>query len=96
MFVNQAFAKANGIQSAGATLQRGDHPLTVIGIVKDFHAGTPKEAITPLVFQLLRGNDETYVLLRVEAREVRATLQRISALWADIEPAYPIKYSFLD
>jgi len=96
VFVNETFAKANGIQTAGETLGWGGRPLTIIGIVKDFHAGTPKEAITPLVFQLLRGNDETYVLARVEARDVRATLGRISALWAGIEPAYPIQYSFLD
>lgn len=96
VFVNETFARLAGITRAGDHLDRGQSKIEVIGIVKDFHAGRPQEAITPLVFQLLNGNIPNYVLLRVDSRSVQATLRRIETLWSEIEPGYPIQYTFLD
>lgn len=96
VYVNQTFARQVGIKGAGDHLYMGQHPIEVIGIVKDFHAGPPEGAIAPLVFQLLRGNQPNYVLVRMGSRDAKNTLSRIDALWSQLEPGYPGQYLFLD
>jgi putative ABC transport system permease protein len=96
VYVNEAFARVAGLHAAGEVMDFGSNKLTVVGIVKDFHAGAPSEAIAPMVFQLLHGNSENYVLVRVQTGRVGATLTQIASVWETVEPAYPIQYTFLD
>lgn len=94
--VNETFARMVGIKKAGEFLERGKARIEVVGIVRDFPTGRPQDAVLPMVFQYLHNNPENYVLVRMDGRHVRQTLQRINAAWSDIEPGYPIQYTFLD
>ncbi len=95
LLVNEAFARKYGVK-VGQTIGHGVRQVTIIGIVRDFHIGNPEDPIEPLSFELLRGNPEDYILLRVQPAGIASTLRNIQAAWSDIEPAYPIRYSFLD
>jgi putative ABC transport system permease protein len=96
VLVNETFARMVGIKRAGEFLQHGKEQIAVVGIVRDFATGHPEQAIPPMAFTLLRNNGENYVLLRLDSRHAHETLQRISAAWSDIEPGFPIQYTFLD
>ncbi|HTJ14293.1 MAG TPA: ABC transporter permease [Dinghuibacter sp.] len=96
VLVNETFARMAGIKRAGEFLEHAKTQYEVVGIVKDFPLGHPQDAILPMIFQLLRNNGENYVLIRMDSRHAGETVQRISAAWSDIEPGYPIQYTFLD
>ncbi|TDW99720.1 ABC transporter permease [Dinghuibacter silviterrae] len=95
VYVNEAFARQAGV-TVGDFLNQGNRKIEVIGIVKDFRAGSPQAAITPLLFQLLRGNTPNYVLLQLDSRQAQATIDRLETVWPAVEPGYPCQYTFLD
>ncbi|MEI9917427.1 MAG: ABC transporter permease [Bacteroidota bacterium] len=69
----------------------------VIGVVKDYHFLSLEENIEPLFLTM----DEffgyhTKMLVRVEAGNVPASLDKVQGLWKELFPDKPFNYTFLD
>ena len=69
----------------------------VIGVVKDYHFLSLEENIEPLFLTM----DEffgyhTKMLVRVEAGNVSASLDKVQGLWKELFPDRPFDYTFLD
>jgi len=73
------------------TLKRGE----VIGVVKDFHASSLKEKITPLAMTIEPGFFYT-LTVKLEPGQAKAQLQTIEGIFTEQVPGRLFSYTFLD
>ncbi|MCE7993552.1 MAG: FtsX-like permease family protein [Roseivirga sp.] len=85
-------------EAIGEVINRGKRSeRRVIGVVRDFHHRSLKEAINPIVFYFDDVGDESaYYLLKVRANDMDVTMAGIEVLWEDVFPDNPLDYFFLD
>ena len=67
----------------------------VLGVVEDFHLQTIREEIEPIVFTH-HPFYFTDVLIRIRPEDVTGTISRIQAVWQEVDPLYPLAFTFLD
>jgi len=69
----------------------------VIGVVKDYHFLSLEENIEPLFLTMDRFfGYHTKMLVRIEAGNVPASLDKVHRLWKELFPDKPFDYTFLD
>lgn len=68
---------------------------TIVGVVKDFHFTSLKEAIGPLVISTKNG-DRRLALIKLKTADIPAAMERIKKIYAGAAPGYPFEYNFLD
>ncbi|KAA0227538.1 FtsX-like permease family protein [candidate division KSB1 bacterium] len=66
----------------------------VVGVVRDFHFSSLKEAIDPL-FISMRPFANVFAL-KVDTTNLQTTLAVVQKHWEAISPAYPFEFTFLD
>jgi len=67
----------------------------VLGVMEDFHLQSIREEIEPIVFM----HNPLYftdILIRIKPEEVPDTIARIREVWREVDPLYPLAYTFLD
>jgi putative ABC transport system permease protein len=99
LLVNEAAAKAFGwTEAEGHRLRHsfddGAESYPVIGIVRNFHYQSMRQAVQPLVLQL--GDVNTLIYVRAEPGAAPQVLDGLRAAWADVKPSEPLPYAFLD
>ncbi len=68
---------------------------TVIGMIKDFHYSSLRDAIQPMnLFLSLNAN--RYISVNIQNQDIPGTLASIEDTWNKINPNYPVDYYFLD
>jgi ABC-type antimicrobial peptide transport system permease subunit len=100
--INEAAAKANGWNDAREAVgQRlyyvGNFPVTVAGVVKDFHFGSMKGGIVPMVFTHPELN-KLYRLfaLRIKPGNISGSIEALQKKWASLLPGAAFEYKFMD
>ncbi len=73
-------------------------PVTVIGVVKDFHFQSLHHRIRSLgmVYGIDKGWGINYISIRLKTDDIRTVIQYIENTWKAVNPALPFDYSFLD
>ncbi|MEO9966626.1 MAG: ABC transporter permease [Reichenbachiella sp.] len=72
-------------------------PMTIIGVVKDYHIESLHKRIEPVMLRLMPGNWEGYVTVKLSnTHNVRETLQYIEKTWFDHSYNKPFQYFFFD
>lgn len=66
---------------------RAWHP--VAGVVRDFHFESLREEIRPLILAPQDQPSVSYVSVKVQSGDLRATIDRIGATWGQLAPGYP-------
>lgn len=66
----------------------------VIGVVKDYHQNSLYDVIEPLII-ILRVNNGN-VLVKTKEGDVRESIAAIEKTWTEVNPGYPMDYTFLD
>ena len=69
-------------------------PGRVIGVVRDFHLRTIHEEIEPAA--IMTSTYHIFVLIRIEPDGIPETIGRIEEVWRDVDPRFPLDYTFLD
>ena len=69
-------------------------PGRVIGVVRDFHLRTIHEEIEPAA--IMTSTYHIFVLIRIEPDGISETIGRIEEVWRDVDPRFPLDYTFLD
>ena len=69
-------------------------PGRVIGVVEDFHLRTIHDEIEPAV--ITTSPYHVYILIRIAPEGISETVGRIEEVWNDVDPRYPLVYTFLD
>ncbi|TSJ44595.1 FtsX-like permease family protein [Mucilaginibacter corticis] len=67
---------------------------TVLGVVKDFNFNSLRDNITPVV--MILGNDNRDLSVRVNTKDLTATLALIRQKWNTLSPGEHFDYSFMD
>ncbi|MFT4016061.1 MAG: ABC transporter permease [Agriterribacter sp.] len=67
---------------------------TIIGVVKDFNFKPVQQAIEPLILRY--NKDGGFVVVRTLPGKTEATIQALSKISRQLNPAYPFKFDFLD
>jgi putative ABC transport system permease protein len=97
--LNEAAAKALGLtKPLGTRLEwfGGDRNKgAVIGVVKDFHYESLHNKISPAVFIVSKGDLSRFVV-RMNTRDLRATMAQIEGVWNQFAPDGVFEYSFVD
>lgn len=76
-------------------INQGNRPLSVVGVVRDFHIESLEKEIRPLVF--LPITDWTSKMcIRLRGDNVSSTVSFIKAKWREFAPDRPFEYFFLD
>lgn len=76
-------------------------PVRIVGVVKDFNVQGFESGVQPVVFTI--GNHQpclmqfgSTMLVKLDNRHVQRTIAGITQAWKKIEPAFPLRYSFVD
>ena len=77
--------------------------LHIIGVVKDFNFASLRENISPVVMLLttpwsrkLQGNGPDNLCIRIDGKNISATLDDVLKKWRELVPGQYIDYSFMD
>ncbi|MEQ9440013.1 MAG: ABC transporter permease [Cyclobacteriaceae bacterium] len=96
--INEAAMRLFGFddpdQAIAQTIDRNGQQGEIIGVVKDFHQQSLKEAISPTLFYCSR--DHNYYSVKVEGTQMAETLEQIKTAYQEIFPGSPYEYFFLD
>ena len=100
VIVNEAFVKAAALQHPiGTVIQIGNNysetPVTIVGVAKDFHTGSLRENIQPLVMfenDVYRGR----IIMKLEKAKQQQALAALENAYKKIMPDAVYQYKFLD
>ncbi len=103
--LSQAAVQALGWESAEAAIGRtlamgqaggtGVSPEgTVVGVVEDFHSGSLRRGIQPVVMQLWPWHN--YLLIRFRAHDLQNIVPQVEAVMTELDPVHPFEYSLLN
>jgi ABC-type antimicrobial peptide transport system permease subunit len=81
-------------EAIGQSFSLWDQKGIIIGIVKDFNFKPVQQPIEPLIFKL--NNWGGIVVVRTKPGSTEATIKSLEKIYAQLNPAYPFTYNFLD
>ncbi len=97
---NEAAVQSLGLTDpVGTRLEAVDRPgppLTVIGVVKNFHIESLHETIRPVALMPLGQGDARYLSVRMAPGDPGETIATIESLWARFVPNQPAELVFFD
>jgi putative ABC transport system permease protein len=101
VLINESFAKAAGLTNPiGETIDYMDLPgwgtrkVIVIGLVKDFHFSSLKEAIIPQVFTEEPSLPLGLFVARISPANILATVSELRKVYNRLVPDQPFQYNF--
>ncbi len=68
---------------------------SIVGVVQDFHFADYKSTIKPFAF-VSRQSLLDYATIKIEADNIRNSIDKIERSWLEISGGIPMEYSFLD
>lgn len=89
-------ANRNPQKALGEQVVMDNKPLTIVGVLKDFHYGTMENKIEPVVF--LYSNDMPWgsANVKIQTNDLPATMASIEQAWKKIDKVHPIEAEFYD
>jgi putative ABC transport system permease protein len=101
VLVNEAFVKASNITKATGTQIKsnpdfGNDNLTIVGVVKNFHSGSFKEAIKPMVMVMSEEHGGDAILVKIDAIAAEQVIARLRRVFQKLLPGAVFDYTFLD
>lgn len=95
--INETMLRIMGLKPAAAvgkpfsfTGRKG----MIVGVIKDFNFKPVQQAIEPLILRY--NKDGGFVVVRTLPGKTEATIQALSKISQQLNPAYPFKFDFLD
>lgn len=77
-----------------ATPTGGDLPLTVIGVIRDYHYESLHQEVKPLVIRLAPGGVSS--VIRYSGIAESDLISKIKTVWTDVVPNQPFSFTFMD
>ncbi len=68
----------------------------VVGVVKDYHFGSFRDDVAPLMLQMFSPYPRSYYFIRLQKGNPEKALSRLQDIWSAAEPRLPFRYKFLD
>jgi putative ABC transport system permease protein len=72
-------------------------PLTIIGVLKDFHYGKADSEDVPVIFRY-KNVEETngYINARISTTDLPSTMNKIESAWKKVDKVHPLTANFYD
>lgn len=80
----------------GEVVEVDRQPLTIVGVLKDFHYGTIMHDIKPTIFQYSAEEKHGYLNLKIASQDAQQTMAAIERAWQKLDKVHPIDASFYD
>jgi putative ABC transport system permease protein len=97
--INESAVKVFGLDSneeiLGKTIDCGDVPKRIIGVINDFHFYGLQGSIDPMVLEI-KPSKFSFLTLSVNTDSLSATFPFLEEKWRELFPAHPFEYFFLD
>ena len=68
----------------------------VVGVVRDYHFQPLHREIAPMALFVNSGRPVRYLLVRLDSRDLAATIEALADTWRQAAPGLPFRFSFLD
>ncbi len=95
--LNESAARQMGFESAvGQTVDWGNHPGEIIGVLRDFHFTSFHQAIEPLIIRLDDNWAWGTILVRTKAGSTQKAIATLEQLCKTFNPKTPFTYQFSD
>jgi hypothetical protein len=95
--INETAAKFMGlINPVGEIIRWDDHPMPVIGVIKDVIAESPYEPVRPTLYHLHPGSSSFDFFRLNPAIATSSALAKIQAVYKAYSPLQPFDYKFAD
>ena len=98
VIINESAAHLLGFKnSADAVEQRitwGMPYATIVGVMKDFHQLSLKQATLPMIHWYSNGGN--FYSIKLQTKDIGKTIHTIEQLWKEQFPGYAFQYNFLD
>jgi putative ABC transport system permease protein len=72
----------------------GGNYYNVIGIVEDFHIGSLREKIEPMIIRYRENGN--YLAIRIQPESATIAIESAKTIWKDMNKQAPFEFSFLD
>jgi putative ABC transport system permease protein len=95
--INETMVRKLGLAELGPVGKRfgsGKWQLTIVGVIKDFNFESMRQEVGPLC--LVIGNWANTMSVKVNAADVKGTLDRMQTLWKSFSPHQEFRYAFMD
>ncbi len=101
VLVNEAFVKAAALQipldaQLEADSHFGDEALTIIGVVQDFHAGSLREKIQPMVLVSSKEFGGDAILTKIHKNGEKQAVSTLKKVFNKLLPGAVFDFSYLD
>lgn len=95
--VNEEVTKLMGIDPAAAVgkMFKWGVEGTIVGVMKNFHYQSVRNAIEPLAV-IVAPEEFRFAVVRLKAGEIPASLTDVKKTWQHVFPQYPCEYRFFD
>jgi len=95
IIINQSMAKKLNLKDPiGKRITNGYGIYPIVGVVEDFNFESMRGNIDPIALHF--GISPSIVSVKVSGKDMKSTIENISALWRQYSPDQPIRYTFLD
>jgi len=101
--INESAARALGFGTAGEAVGRvieqpaGNPPLTIAGVVDDYHYSSLQEEIEPVVIVSMEDAlSYRYMNIRLATADYPGALRTLEKKWKELLPGAPFSYTFMD
>ena len=100
--INEAAVKSLGLEDpVGKRLMQPSGPnrfqyTTIIGVLKDFNFQSLHQNIEPMGLNLIPGNWEGYIPVKIDVTNVPKTVEFIGQTWEKFNQDYPFDYFWMD
>ncbi|WP_332368022.1 ABC transporter permease [Spirosoma telluris] len=91
-----ALAKIGYQHPIGKPLDWGGYHGKIIGVLKDFHFNSMRQAIEPLIIRLEKQSRWGTILVRAESSKVKEVISNLEKLSKELNPKTPFTYQFSD
>ncbi|RRB18450.1 ABC transporter permease [Larkinella knui] len=86
----------NPAEAIGKQVIVDKKPLTIVGVLKDFHYGTMDHKIEPTVFRYSAEEPGGYLNVGIKSEDYPAALASIEAVWRKFDKVHPLNAAFYD
>lgn len=98
LIINETAARLLGFESpaaaVGGLIDLWGAKRTVIGVMRDFHQHSLKEAVQPMIHWYSTGSD--FFTIKLHTKHIASSLQTIEKKWKAVYPEYTLNYHFMD
>jgi putative ABC transport system permease protein len=95
--VNEEAVKEMGMKNPiGKWVSAWDKKGHIIGVLKDYHTQSLREAIKPVIIDVKEYEYFGVIMIRTKAGEAKQAIASLSTLYKEINPNYAFAYQFVD